>query len=184
MICTSDAKTTLSSLSYTCNENVIKKRNALRRLTKRVSHRLQNALKPTARRLPSLKRPISRRHLHNPVISPYCSSAPNHERSAPLFIEPATTPVPRRQILRVFVFILAASSTATPLTPAYTCPLHAARIFSAASCAPLLCGREVDQSGARGQAAHGDDGMGAEVWYRYREVRKCECGSFEGLERV
>ena len=92
--------------------------------------------------------------------------------------------MPARQVLRVFIIILAPPPAPAALAPTGACPLHAAGILRAASSSPLLARGELHQRRARREAAQGDDGVRAEVWDGEGEVGECQCCSLERFEGV
>lgn len=113
---------------------------------------------------------LRRRHLDDSkTIVFWCRpSSANHECPTALLVEPATTPMPAREVFRVFVLILAASSAASILPPLRTSPLHTTCVLSATTGSSFLLLRKVCEGLPWRETTESYDSVRTEVGYRER----------------
>ena len=111
-------------------------------------------------------------------------ATPDHVCTVAIAIEPATASVPAREVLRIFVFIFAAASATTALSPTGARPLHASSILCTPTSASLLVCRELSQRLTGREASQRDDRMRAKVGNWNWEMSKRKGGCLERLERV
>ena len=151
------------------------------------SHRTCTSITPVPKKCQNdIGSCLGRRHLDDTksIVFRCRPSSTDHECPTTLLVEPATTPMPARKVVRIFVFVHATSPATAVLPPLRTGPLHTPRELCTPAIPSLLLLREVCESLPGCETTESYNGVCAEIGYRERKVCKRECCRFERFETV